>query len=99
MASNIRIKLIKLEIIKIIELVVITPCLSIQLAINPGIRYPIYIISALVNSVNQKLNKTKLSLWLVGNNSKLRALGWKPKISLDQGIKETLEYFKSEKTS
>jgi UDP-glucose 4-epimerase len=34
----------------------------------------------------------------VVNNSKLRALGWKPKISLDQGIKETLEYFKSEKT-
>ena len=34
----------------------------------------------------------------VVNNSKLRALGWKPKISLDQGIKETLEYFKSETT-
>ena len=33
----------------------------------------------------------------VVNNSKLRLLGWKPKISLDQGIKETLEYFKSEK--
>ena len=37
----------------------------------------------------------------VGNfivdNSKLRALGWKPKINLNQGIKETLEYFKSEK--
>jgi nucleoside-diphosphate-sugar epimerase len=33
----------------------------------------------------------------VVNNSKLRALGWKPKISLNQGIKETLEYFKSEK--
>ena len=29
----------------------------------------------------------------VVNNSKLRTLGWKPKISLDQGIKETLEYF------
>ena len=34
----------------------------------------------------------------VVNNSKLRALGWKPKISFKQGIKETLEYFKSEKT-
>ena len=34
----------------------------------------------------------------VVNNSKLRALGWKPKISLDQGIKETLEYFKSKKS-
>ena len=33
----------------------------------------------------------------VVDNSKLRALGWKPKISLNQGIKETLEYFKSEK--
>ena len=33
----------------------------------------------------------------VVNNSKLRALGWKPKISFNQGIKETLEYFKSEK--
>ena len=33
----------------------------------------------------------------VVNNSKLRALGWKPKINLNQGIKETLEYFKSEK--
>jgi len=31
------------------------------------------------------------------DNSKLRALGWKPKINLNQGIKETLEYFKSEK--
>jgi UDP-glucose 4-epimerase len=33
----------------------------------------------------------------VVDNSKLRALGWKPKINLNQGIKETLEYFKSEK--
>ena len=33
----------------------------------------------------------------VADNSKLRVLGWKPKISLNQGIKETLEYFKSEK--
>ena len=30
----------------------------------------------------------------VANNSKLKSLGWKPKVSLDQGIKETLEYFK-----
>ena len=30
----------------------------------------------------------------VVNNSKLKSLGWKPKVSLDQGIKETLEYFK-----
>ena len=35
----------------------------------------------------------------VVDNSKLRALGWKPKISLNQGIKETLEHFKSEKIS
>ena len=35
----------------------------------------------------------------VVNNSKLRALGWKPKISLNQGIRETLEYFKSQKIS
>ena len=33
----------------------------------------------------------------VVDNSKLRALGWKPKINLNQGIKETLEYFKAEK--
>ena len=33
----------------------------------------------------------------VVDNSKLRTLGWKPKINLNQGIKETLEYFKSEK--
>ena len=33
----------------------------------------------------------------VVDNSKLMALGWKPKINLNQGIKETLEYFKSEK--
>jgi len=33
----------------------------------------------------------------VVDNSKLRALGWKPKINLNQGIKETLEYFKLEK--
>jgi len=35
----------------------------------------------------------------VVNNSKLRSLGWKPKTSLNQGIKETLEYFKAEKTN
>jgi len=35
----------------------------------------------------------------VVNNSKLRSLGWKPKVNLDQGIKETLEYFKSQKIS
>ena len=33
----------------------------------------------------------------VVNNSKLRLLGWKPKINLDEGIKKTLEYFKSQK--
>ena len=33
----------------------------------------------------------------VVNNSKLRSLGWKPKMNLDQGIKKTLEYFKSQK--
>ena len=35
----------------------------------------------------------------VVNNSKLRSLGWKPKVNLDQGIKETLEHFKSQKIS
>jgi len=35
----------------------------------------------------------------VVNNSKLRSLGWKPKMNLDQGIKKTLEYFKSQKIS
>ena len=35
----------------------------------------------------------------VVDNSKLRSLGWKPKTSLNQGIKETLEYFKAEKTN
>jgi nucleoside-diphosphate-sugar epimerase len=33
----------------------------------------------------------------VVNNSKLRSLGWKPKMNLDEGIKRTLEYFKSQK--
>ena len=33
----------------------------------------------------------------VVNNSKLRSLGWKPKVNLDEGIKKTLEYFKSQK--
>jgi len=33
----------------------------------------------------------------VVSNSKLRSLGWKSKVNLNQGIKETLEYFKSEK--
>ncbi len=33
----------------------------------------------------------------VVNNSKLRKLGWKPKISLDIGIKLTLEYFQNSK--
>ena len=33
----------------------------------------------------------------VVDNSKLRSLGWKPKVNLDEGIKKTLEYFKSQK--
>ena len=33
----------------------------------------------------------------VVNNSKLRSLGWKSKVNLNQGIKETLESFKLEK--
>ena len=33
------------------------------------------------------------------NNSKLKSLGWKPKVGLKHGIKNTLEYFKSEKIS
>lgn len=39
----------------------------------------------------------------VGNfivdNAKLRSLGWEPKISVEDGIKMTLEYFKNEKNS
>ena len=35
----------------------------------------------------------------VVNNSKLKSLGWKPKINLEQGIKKTLEYFKSGRIS
>ncbi len=31
----------------------------------------------------------------VVNNSKLKKLGWKPKISVETGIKLTLEYFQS----
>jgi GDP-L-fucose synthase len=27
--------------------------------------------------------------------SRLRALGWKPKVSLDEGIRETIQYFES----
>ena len=34
----------------------------------------------------------------VVNNSKLRKLGWKPVVSLEQGIKLTLEYFQSVKS-
>jgi nucleoside-diphosphate-sugar epimerase len=33
----------------------------------------------------------------VVSNSKLRSLGWKSKVNLNQGIKETLESFKLEK--
>jgi len=33
----------------------------------------------------------------VVNNSKLKLLGWKPKVNLDEGIKKTLEYFNSKK--
>ena len=33
----------------------------------------------------------------VVDNSKLRSLGWKPKISIEEGIKKTLKYFKDEK--
>ncbi len=33
----------------------------------------------------------------VVNNSKLKSLGWKPKISLEEGIKKTIKYFKDEK--
>ena len=35
----------------------------------------------------------------VVNNSKLKSLGWKPKVNLNQGIRKTLEYFESEKIS
>ena len=35
----------------------------------------------------------------VVNNSKLKSLGWKQKINLEEGIKKTLEYFKSQKIS
>ena len=29
------------------------------------------------------------------NNSKLRKLGWSPKVSIDSGIRKTLDYFQS----
>tara|TARA_B100001765_G_C19503764_1_gene341163 strand:- start:928 stop:1869 length:942 start_codon:yes stop_codon:yes gene_type:complete len=35
----------------------------------------------------------------VVNNSKLKSLGWSPKVDLNHGIRKTLEYFKSEKIS
>ncbi len=35
----------------------------------------------------------------VVNNSKLKSLGWSPKVDLNYGIRKTLEYFKSEKIS
>ena len=31
------------------------------------------------------------------NNSKLKSLGWKPKVNLNEGVKETLEHFESHK--
>jgi len=33
----------------------------------------------------------------VVDNSKLRSLGWKPKISIEEGIKKTIKYFEDEK--
>ena len=35
----------------------------------------------------------------VVSNSKLKSLGWKPKVNLNEGIEKTLEYFKSQKIS
>jgi nucleoside-diphosphate-sugar epimerase len=35
----------------------------------------------------------------VVNNSKLKSLGWKPKVNLNAGIEKTLEYFKLHKIS
>ena len=29
----------------------------------------------------------------VASNKKLKSLGWKPKVSVNEGIKKTLEYF------
>lgn len=34
----------------------------------------------------------------VVNNSKIRSLGWAPKVTIKDGIKKTLEYFESKKT-
>jgi UDP-glucose 4-epimerase len=33
----------------------------------------------------------------VVDNTKLKKLGWKPKISIEKGIKLTLDYFKNSK--
>ena len=35
----------------------------------------------------------------VVSNSKLKSLGWKPKVNLNEGIEKTLEYFKSHRIS
>ena len=35
----------------------------------------------------------------VVSNSKLKSLGWKPKVDLNEGIGKTLEYFKLHKIS
>ena len=49
-----------------------------------------------ISHIHDKIKVEKVDVGnFVVSNSKLKLLGWKPKVNLNKGIKETLEHFKS----
>lgn len=57
------------------------------------------IIKKLTNSNSQFVNAPKREKDIersVGDNTKLRKLGWKPEINIDEGLKETVRWFRSQ---
>ena len=74
--------------------------------VGTGKSYTINQICKILKDISKKefkikTSKTKIrkneSLEYQSNSSKLRKLGWKPKISVKEGISKTLKYFEENK--